>query len=159
MEEPIFTLRAQDVHAPEIIIAWVQKVTQNPVFEDQNSDALEKKEKPKEKSCAKKEKVQEHYFEQSPYYDRQKFLEYWTGDKYPISEFPNTDTSYYYNAVKDWAEYGSRKNPGKQTAKDWIGTARTFMRGDLKEGKLKLKAPKLTITQEDDAYTVKRFVA
>lgn len=30
MEEPIFTLRAQDVNAPDIIIAWVQKITQNP---------------------------------------------------------------------------------------------------------------------------------
>lgn len=30
MEEPIFTLRAQDVHAPEIIIKWAQTVIQNP---------------------------------------------------------------------------------------------------------------------------------
>ena len=30
MKEPIFTLRAQDVHAPQIILAWVDKMVQNP---------------------------------------------------------------------------------------------------------------------------------
>lgn len=30
MEEPLFILRAQDIHAPEIIIKWAQTVIQNP---------------------------------------------------------------------------------------------------------------------------------
>lgn len=30
MKEPLFILRAQDIHAPEIIIKWAQTVIQNP---------------------------------------------------------------------------------------------------------------------------------
>lgn len=115
-----------------------------PPLKENNSEALKAEpEKPKEKSSAKKEKVQEHYFEQSPYYDRQFFLSSFTATSYPISEHPNTDTSYYYDQVKHWAEYGSGNNPGKQKKKDWLATARTFMKGDIEKGKLKRKTTSL----------------
>lgn len=47
-------------------------------------------------------------------------------------EFENVDISYYYNAVADWsAAHGKR-------AKDWIATARGFMRRDKENNKLHL---------------------
>lgn len=45
-------------------------------------------------------------------------------------EFANIDIAYYYNAVADWsAQKGKRM-------KDWIATARNFMRSDMEKKKL-----------------------
>lgn len=46
------------------------------------------------------------------------------------SEFDNIDIAYYYNAVADWSAQKGKK------MKDWIATARNFMRSDIEKKKL-----------------------
>lgn len=45
-------------------------------------------------------------------------------------EFANVDIDYYYNAVADWSAQKGKK------MKDWIATARNFMRSDMEKKKL-----------------------
>lgn len=45
-------------------------------------------------------------------------------------EFANVDIAYYYNAVADWSAQKGKK------MKDWIATARNFMRSDIEKKKL-----------------------
>lgn len=45
-------------------------------------------------------------------------------------EFANVDIAYYYNAVADWSAQKGKK------MKDWIATARNFMRSDAEKKKL-----------------------
>lgn len=45
-------------------------------------------------------------------------------------EFANVDIAYYYNAVADWSAQKGKK------MRDWIATARNFMRGDTEKKKL-----------------------
>lgn len=49
-------------------------------------------------------------------------------------EFANIDVAYYYECVKDWSASGGKKK------RDWIATARNFMRSDLQRGCLHTKA-------------------
>lgn len=46
------------------------------------------------------------------------------------TEFANVDIAYYYNAVADWSAQKGKK------MKDWIATARNFMRSDIEKKKL-----------------------
>lgn len=64
-------------------------------------------------------------FENSRYADFQKFDAEFTG-----TEFENVDIAYYYHAVKDWSAQRGKK------MKDWIATARNFMRRDAENKKL-----------------------
>ena len=45
-------------------------------------------------------------------------------------EFADIDIAYYFNAVADWSAQKGKK------MKDWIATARNFIRGDAEKGKL-----------------------
>lgn len=45
-------------------------------------------------------------------------------------EFANIDLAYYHGAVADWSAQKGKK------MKDWIATARNFMRGDMEKNKL-----------------------
>lgn len=45
-------------------------------------------------------------------------------------EFANVDIVYYFHAVADWSAQKGKK------MKDWIATARNFIRGDMEKGKL-----------------------
>lgn len=45
-------------------------------------------------------------------------------------EFANIDIAYYFNAVADWSAQKGKK------MKDWIATARNFMRSDVERNKL-----------------------
>lgn len=45
-------------------------------------------------------------------------------------EFADLDIVYYYHAVADWSAQKGKK------MKDWIATARNFIRGDIEKGKL-----------------------
>lgn len=49
-------------------------------------------------------------------------------------EFANIDVAYYFECVKDWSASGGKKK------RDWIATARNFMRSDLQRGCLHTKA-------------------
>ena len=66
-------------------------------------------------------------FANSRFYDFEKFKECFTGE-----EYQNIDIAYYYESVKDWSSAGGKKK------RDWIATARNFMRGDRDKGKLKM---------------------
>ena len=62
-------------------------------------------------------------------------------------EFVGVDLLYYFNAVADW----SSRNGKKQ--KDWIATARNFMRNDNRDGKLvKVKQAGGALTPEAIEY-------
>ena len=50
--------------------------------------------------------------------------------EFTAPEFANVDIVYYYHAVADWSAQKGKK------MKDWIATARNFIRGDMEKGKL-----------------------
>ena len=51
-------------------------------------------------------------------------------EQFKAAEFVNVDIVYYYHAVADWSAQKGKK------MKDWIATARNFIRGDIEKGKL-----------------------
>lgn len=64
-------------------------------------------------------------FENSRYADFQKFE-----SEFTAPEFSDIDIAYYYHAVADWSAQKGKK------MRDWIATARNFIRGDMEKGKL-----------------------
>jgi len=64
-------------------------------------------------------------FADSKFADYDKFAAEFTAE-----EFKDVDICYYYNAVSDWSSRFGKKQ------KDWIATARNFMRNDNRDGKL-----------------------
>ena len=50
--------------------------------------------------------------------------------EFKAPEFADIDITYYFHAVADWSAQKGKK------MKDWIATARNFMRGDMEKGKL-----------------------
>ena len=64
-------------------------------------------------------------FENSRFVDFEKFAAEFKGP-----EFENVDIVYYYHAVADWSAQKGKK------MKDWIATARNFIRGDMEKKKL-----------------------
>lgn len=61
--------------------------------------------------------------------------------EFKAPEFADVDIVYYYHAVADWSAQKGKK------MKDWIATARNFIRGDIEKGKLH----RLTGTPEQGA--------
>lgn len=68
-------------------------------------------------------------FENSRYAEYNAFAEQFTAP-----EFADVDLVYYYHAVADWSAQKGKK------MKDWIATARNFIRGDMEKGKLHRKS-------------------
>lgn len=68
-------------------------------------------------------------FENSRFYDFDRFAA-----EFKAPEFSDIDIVYYFHAVADWSAQHGRK------MKDWIATARNFIRGDLEKGKLHRKS-------------------
>lgn len=64
-------------------------------------------------------------FENSKYF---KYEDFAAQFNYP--EFVDIDISYYYHAVADWSAQKGKK------MRDWIATARNFIRGDIEKGKV-----------------------
>lgn len=64
-------------------------------------------------------------FENSRFVDYNAFAAEFTAP-----EFADVDIAYYYHAVKDWSASDGKKK------KDWIATARNFIRGDMEKKKL-----------------------
>lgn len=79
-------------------------------------------------------------FENSRYYDYELFEA-----EFKQPEFDNVDISYYYHAVADWSSQKGKK------MKDWIATARNFMRSDREKGKLHEKPVLGTLTDKEKA--------
>jgi hypothetical protein len=53
--------------------------------------------------------------------------------EFTAPEFADVDMVYYYHAVADWSAQKGKK------MKDWIATARNFIRSDMDKGKLHRK--------------------
>ncbi len=64
-------------------------------------------------------------FENSRFADYDTFVAEFRG-----AEFANVDIVYYFHAVADWSAQKGKK------MKDWIATARNFIRSDIEKGKL-----------------------
>lgn len=65
-------------------------------------------------------------FENSRYNDFDEFKKCFVKEDYK-----DIDIAYYFECVKDWSAAGGKKK------RDWIATARNFMRADREKGKLK----------------------
>lgn len=68
-------------------------------------------------------------FEDSRFAEYEAFAAEFTSE-----EFSDVDIVYYYHAVGDWSAQKGKK------MKDWIATARNFIRGDIEKGKLHRKS-------------------
>lgn len=68
-------------------------------------------------------------FSNSVFASKNVFLKNFSG-----ADFENVDVYYYYHAVSDWSDQSNTK----RTAKGWLATARTFMRNDAQNDKLKM---------------------
>lgn len=101
------------------------------VFPPGEKPPPQKKVQPKKiflKKAVNKQKT-DHLFNDSPYYDFEKFEQALSNDK----NYGVCDLRYYFERMKNWAASKQVKR------KDWLAQARNFMLGDAKEGKLKLK--------------------
>lgn len=68
-------------------------------------------------------------------FENSRFAEYNAfAAEFTASEFSDVDIVYYYHAVADWSAQKGKK------MKDWIATARNFIRGDMEKGKLHRKS-------------------
>ena len=92
-------------------------ITETELFEDSESVVMTHPRRTTESLCL---------FENSRYREYDDFAKQFQGD-----EFKDVDIAYYYNAVADWSAQGGKKK------RDWIATARNFMRSDNNAGKLK----------------------
>ena len=81
-------------------------------------------------------------------FDNSRYSDYDTfAAEFRVPEFANIDIAYYYHAVRDWSAQHGRK------MKDWIATARNFIRGDIERNKLHtLKTNASILTQEEIDY-------
>lgn len=67
-------------------------------------------------------------------FENSRFAEYNAfAAQFTAPEFADVDMVYYYHAVADWSAQKGKK------MKDWIATARNFIRGDIEKGKLHKK--------------------
>ena len=68
-------------------------------------------------------------------FENSRFAEYNAfAAEFSSPEFADVDVVYYYHAVADWSAQKGKK------MKDWIATARNFIRGDMEKGKLHRKS-------------------
>lgn len=68
-------------------------------------------------------------------FENSRFAEYNAfAAEFTAPEFSDVDMVYYYHAVADWSAQKDKK------MKDWIATARNFIRGDMEKGKLHRKS-------------------
>ena len=64
-------------------------------------------------------------------FENSRFADYETfAAEFTAPEFSDVDVVYYFHAVADWSAQKGKK------MKDWIATARNFIRGDMEKGKL-----------------------
>ena len=66
--------------------------------------------------------------------------------EFKAPEFNDVDILYYYHAVADWSSQKGKK------MKDWIATARNFIRGDIEKKKLHRKSPESGLSADALEY-------
>ena len=95
----------------------------NNIYTNKNTSII-KNDKPKQvRQRATSENL--CLFEDSKFADIDTFCQ-----QFPAEQYGNIDIIYYYNAVADWSAQSGKKK------RDWIATARNFMRGDKDKGHL-----------------------
>lgn len=115
------------------------KNNHNTIYQEENANALFPPatieaitpEGEKERKVAQKERKTAEplcLFENSRYNDIELFKASFDGP-----EFADVDLDYYFHSVADWSSSKGAKK------RDWIATARNFMRGDMEKGKLHRK--------------------
>lgn len=99
---------------------------------------------PEEKKVERKRGTTEALclFEDSRYNDFETFAACFKG-----AEYEQIDLAYYYGAVSDWSAKRGKK------MKDWIATARGFMRSDMEQKKLHTKRQEAA----DDDFDMESF--
>lgn len=73
----------------------------------------------------------DHYFSQSEFYDKERFVQALTGTDYEVY-----DLSYYHETLKNWADSGTAVKFKKS---NWLSTARNIMLRDAKENKAQFR--------------------
>jgi len=66
--------------------------------------------------------------------------------QFAAPDYNGIDVCYYYNAVKDWSAQKGKK------MKDWIATARNFMRSDMEKNKLHRVAGSIQLDPDAQRY-------
>lgn len=99
-----------------------------PPLEEKKPKKSNIEEEKEEEVNKNKKKITQHLFEDSEFFDFEKFQEQFKGTDYEFC-----DLKIYYEKIKNWSA-------GKGAKKiDWIATARNFILSDKQAGKLQLK--------------------
>jgi len=103
---------------------------ENALFSPATIEAITPEGEKERKVAQKERKTAEPLclFENSRYNDIELFKASFEGP-----EFADVDLDYYFHSVADWSSSKGAKK------RDWIATARNFMRGDMEKGKLHRK--------------------
>jgi len=91
-------------------------------------------------------KLGAHLFENSPYSVLNEFVARFKGTEYEQYDLP-----YYFESVRDWSKAGGKMK------KDWIATARTFIRSDVERGKAKRAKVDAPFRHQQNRSTVDAF--
>jgi len=75
-----------------------------------------------------------HLFSNSKYYDKKTFNDAIVNTDFDVKHI---DVKYYYDSLVDWSEGGGNKK------KDWLATARAWIRRDIKDNSVAIKKPKV----------------
>ncbi len=84
----------------------------------------------KPETGSKADRIKEHFFSESIFYDRQVFITALNRTEYEVY-----DLTYYHEKLKNWADSGSS---AKYKKADWLATARNFMLGDTGQNHARL---------------------
>lgn len=136
--------------ASKVLLPKEPKQTTSLFPENGNPGLEAKKGKPKEKSCAKKEKVErQHLFADSPYYDRAIFLA-----AFPPEQFAHVDLNRYYERAKGYSEAKGAKYI------NWVAAVKNWIREDAPQaGHRDLKNPQpITPQTEKRLATMKNVM-
>lgn len=111
-------------------ITDIDKENANALFPPATIEAITPEGEKERKVAQKERKTAEPLclFENSRYNDIELFKASFDGP-----EFADVDLDYYFHSVADWSSSKGAKK------RDWIATARNFMRGDMEKGKLHRK--------------------
>jgi len=118
----------EDIPPPILIFDSPNKNESPPIKPPNPPLPVKPQKKPKPTSCL---------FEESEYFDLQKFEAEFVGSKYE-----GYNLEFYYEKVLNWSRSGGQKKV------DWIATARNFMLGDYEKGKAVLKPQNILYGQQ-----------
>jgi hypothetical protein len=128
----------------ECIIGTNNKPDNKQEIDKEESDDSLRLESPTDSPKPKKQRKtteEKCLFEDSRYYDFDLFAK-----EFDNPDFSGIDIKYYYESVRDWSSSSGAKK------KDWIATARSFIRKDDKENKLIRKSEAVAQVDNQSAF-------